>query len=316
MKTAANRRKRSRSALLPPGGPSVDVSLIIVHRGGVNMLRDCLNSLEASCSGLSWEAILVDNGSTDGSQRMVMEEFPAMTLLDMQANLGFTKGNNVGIARARGRYIVLLNNDTVALPRCFSQAVRYLDHDRKIGVAGLKLLNEDGSRQLSCRRFPSFQQALFNRYSLLTKLFPKNPYSRSYLMPDVDDSIRDVDWVSGACMVIRRRVIKQIGGLDERFFMYSEDVDYCLRAWQRGWRVTYLPVGEVYHLIGQTSSRFPFMPLTQRHLSMYKFYKKHYSRELLFLDLTTGLMVFLRMTLQLLTITLQRSLSGAKKGKA
>lgn len=305
-----------KPSLLPPGKPLVDVSLIIVHRGGVQMLRNCLNSLAEGCEGLKWEAIIVDNGSTDGSQRMVLAEFPEMQLLDMKANLGFTRGNNVGIRRARGRYIVLLNNDTVALPGCFAKALAVLDQEKTIGVAGLKLLNEDGSRQLSCRRFPSFQQALFNRYSLLTRLFPQNPYSRNYLMPDVDDSIRDVDWVSGACMVIRRRVVQQLGGLDERFFMYSEDVDYCLQAWQRGWRVTYVPVGEVYHLIGQTSGKFPFMPLMQRHLSMYKFYKKHYSRELLFLDLVTGLMVFLRMAVQLAVIYVRRTLAGSGRKSA
>ncbi|MGF1572898.1 MAG: glycosyltransferase family 2 protein [Sumerlaeia bacterium] len=303
------------NSMLPPGQPKVDLSIIIVHRGGVQMLRNCLSSLKSACGKLTWEAIIVDNGSSDGSQKMVVAEFPEMQLLDMKANLGFTRGNNVGISKAHGRYIVLLNNDTIAVESCFAAAVQYMEKDPTIGVAGLKLLNEDGSRQLSCRRFPSFEQALFNRYSLLTRLFPQNPYSKNYLMPDVDDTIRDVDWVSGACMLIRRKVVEQIGGLDERFFMYSEDVDYCLMTWQRGWRVAYLPVGEVFHLIGQTSSKFPFMPLMQRHLSMYKFYKKHYSRELLFLDLVTGLMVFLRMTVQLLVIFVQRTLNrnGANK---
>ncbi|MDX1973783.1 MAG: glycosyltransferase family 2 protein [Candidatus Sumerlaeia bacterium] len=302
----ARRNARPKPRLLPEGPATVDLTLIIVHRGGVALLRNCLNSLPAACEGLTWEAVVVDNGSTDGSQAMVRAEFPGIRLLDVGVNLGFTRGNNLGLRYAHGRHICLLNNDTVSLPGCFAKALAVMDADPTIGVAGLKLLNEDGSRQLSCRRFPSFQQALFNRYSLLTKLFPQNPYSRSYLMPDVDDSIRDVDWVSGACMVIPRRVVEKIGGLDEQFFMYSEDVDFCLRVWKAGWRVIYLPVGEVYHLIGQTSGRFPFMPLTQRHLSMYKFYKKHYSRELLFLDLLTGLMVLLRLALQLTVVFLGR----------
>jgi len=274
---------------------SVDISLIIVHRNNVPLLRDCLASLPAACSGLMWEAIVVDNASTDVSPQMVEEEFPETKLIRNRDNEGFTKANNQGLDIARGRYLVLLNNDTISKPEAFTKAVHYLDDAPRIGGAGLKLLNEDGSRQLSCRSFPGFQQALFNRYSFFTKAFPNNPYSKRYLMTDVlDDEIRPVDWVSGACLVVRREVFDAIGGLDERFFMYSEDVDWCLRIWKARYQVVYLPIGEIIHLIGQTSGRYPFMPIVERHRSMYKYYKKHYSRELLFLDIATALFVFAR----------------------
>ncbi|MCB2154736.1 glycosyltransferase family 2 protein [bacterium] len=287
--------------------PDLDISLIIVHRNGVQLLRDCLQSLPAACAGITWEAIVVDNGSTDGSPEMVEKEFPEARLIPNKDNAGFTRANNQGLEIARGRYLVLLNNDTEALPDAFAKAVEYLDANTDVGTAGLKLLNPDRSRQLSCRRFPTFQQALFNRYSLLTRLFPNNPYSANYLMSDIeDDKIHDVDWVSGACLIARREVYDSIGGLDERFFMYSEDVDYCLRVWQARYRVIYLPIASVVHYIGQTSAKYPFMPILSRHRSMYRFYKKHYSRELIFLDVATAGMVTTRCVLQLVSVFFRR----------
>ena len=287
--------------------PDLDISLIIVPRNGEQLLRDCLESLPCACEGIAWEAIVVDNGSTDGSSEMVEKEFPEARLVRNTENLGFTRANNQGIEIAGGRYLVLLNNDTKSQPESFTKAVRYLDENADVGAAGLKLLNADMTRQLSCRRFPTFQQALFNRYSLLTRLFPNNSYSANYLMTDIDDDkIHDVDWVSGACLIFRRDVLDAIGGLDERFFMYSEDVDYCLRVWQAGFRVIYLPISNVIHYIGQTSAKYPFMPILTRHRSMYKFYKKHYSRELIFLDAATAGMVTTRCVLQLISVFLKR----------
>jgi GT2 family glycosyltransferase len=290
------------------GAPACDITLIVVHRNGPELLRACLASLPDACQGISWEAIVVDNGSTDASPELVRTEFPDVKLIANPDNRGFTRANNQGIGIARGRYITLLNNDTISTPGCFAEAVRALDARPDIGAAGLKLLNPDGSRQHSCRRFPSFQQALFSRESLLTRLFPNNPYSAGYLMSDLEeDRIQDVDWVSGACLITRREVVDRIGGLDERFFMYSEDVDFCLRVWQAGWHVAYLPVSTVVHFIGQTSSRFPFMPIVERHRSMYRYYKKHYSRELIFLDLATAAMVVLRCVAQLLAAWRRRA---------
>jgi len=289
--------------------PDLDVSLIITNRNSRDLMRACLASLPASCEGLAWEAIVVDNGSADGSAAMVRDEFPACPLIANDENRGFTRANNQGLEIARGRYLVLLNNDTESLPGAYARVVEAMDADPSIGAAGLKLLNTDGSRQLSCRRFPSFKQALFNRDSLLTRLFPKNSYSRAYLMSDLDeepDEARDVDWVSGACLVIRRSVWEDVGPLDERFWMYSEDVDYCLRVWRAGYRVAYLPVVAVYHHIGQDTQNWAFRPMVERHRSMYRFYKKHYSRELLFLDLATAGMVSARCAAKLAGLALKR----------
>ncbi|MCC5875550.1 MAG: glycosyltransferase [Candidatus Sumerlaeia bacterium] len=279
---------------------SVDLSVIIVNYNARALLLDCLDSLPTATTNHHMETIVVDNDSQDGSVEAAGEwvppdQFSAPEIIANMGNLGFTKANNQGIARSSGRYVVLLNNDTVVHPDAFGQAIEYLDKHPDIGAAGLRLLNRDGSLQLSCRRFPSFSQALFNRYSILTRLFPNNRFSREYLMTDMEhNEVRDVDWVSGACLLIRREVLDQVGDLDERFFMYSEDVDFCYRVWEAGWRVTYLPFAEVTHLIGQSSRRARVLTIIERHKSMYRFYKKHYSRNLMFLDTMTGLFIGMR----------------------
>jgi GT2 family glycosyltransferase len=293
-----------RTATTPPKPDLPDASLIIISYNQPRLLAECLESLPAGAPRHRQEVIVVDNASTDDSadvaERWQSPDGQRATVIRNRRNLGFTKANNQGIARATGRYLVLLNNDTVVHPGALSAAIDYLDQHPDIGAAGLRLLNADGSLQLSCRRFPSFTQALFNRYSLLTRLFPNNRYSREYLMTDEGhDTVRDVDWVSGACLVIRRETLEQVGLLDERFFMYSEDVDYCFRVWQAGWRVTYLPFAEVVHYIGQSTSRNRTKTIVERHRSMFRFYRKHYSRGLMFLDVLTGAMVGARCGLHL-----------------
>jgi GT2 family glycosyltransferase len=296
---------------------SIDISIVLVHRNGTEMLRNCLASLPGACEGLRHEILLIDNGSSDDSVAMVRREFPQVRLRINKANTGFTRANNQGIKSSRGRVVALLNNDTICHPRAFAVLVRELDSNPNAGIVAPKLLNSDGSRQFSFRSFPGFQQALFNRESLLTRYFPNNPYSSNYLRnDDPGDEPQEVDWASGACLVIRRELIDRIGGLDEGFFMYSEDVDYCLRAWHAGYRVLYRPEAVVTHLGGQTSARTPFRPIYERHRSMYRFYKKHYSRELLFLDAATALVVTMRCLTQLAMESLRRlSPSQPQEGK-
>ncbi len=277
-----------------------DLSVVVINLNGKQLLDDCLESLHSAAPDHNLEILVVDNGSEDGSPEMAREKYPEAILTVNEENLGFTKANNQGIEQSTGRYVMLLNNDTRVVPGAFSDAIQFLDTRPDVGCAGLRLLNEDGSLQLSCRRFPSFTQALFNRYSLLTRLFPNNRFSRSYLMTDFQHNLpQEVDWVSGACLVFRRSVLERIGALDERFFMYSEDVDYCYRVWEGGWRVVYIPTAEVYHLIGQDTKKVRTMLTIERHKSMYKFYKKHYSRNLMFVDAMTASMVALRCGLQL-----------------
>ena len=287
-------------------GDQPDLSVIIVNFNCSRLLRDCLHSLKEAAPRRRLEIIVVDNASSDGAPKMVREEFPAVKLIANTENRGFTGGNNQGLEIARGRHILLLNNDTRVMPNAFEKAIVWMDRHPDVGAAGLKLLNEDGSLQLSCRRFPSFSQALFNRHSLPTRLFPSNRFSRQYLMTDFrHHRTQDVDWVSGACLMLRRETYEQIGGLDERFFMYSEDVDYCYRVWAAGHRVVYLPFARVTHLVGQSSKKNQALTIRERHRSMYRFYKKHYSRSLMFVDLVTWIMIKARCAAMLAAMKLR-----------
>lgn len=253
-----------------------DISVIIVNWCTREELRACLSSLTEANSHRA-EIIVVDNASTDGSAEMVRETFPDVYVMENAANLGFAKAANQGIRRSRGRYVLLLNPDTIVNKGALTSLVRFGDENPDVGIFGPRILNPDGTLQYSCRRFPTLAAAMF-RNTILGKLFPRNRYTREYLMSEWDHSKpRDVDWVSGAAMVIRRELLEDIGLLDETFFMYCEDVDICYRARQKGWRVAYHPEAVVVHAIGRSSDRVANRMIVEFHKSMYLFYRKHYA---------------------------------------
>ena len=219
--------------------------------------------------------IVVDNASEDGSPDMVDSEFPEFRLLRQTQNLGFTGGHNLAISQKRGHHVALLNSDTVVHPGAIENILRYLAERPEAGVVGPKLLNPDGSLQYSCRRFPNPLAAAF-RNTFLGRWFPKNRFVRDYLMTDMGhDETREVDWVSGAAMFIRGELVDQIGGLDDGYFMYCEDTDYCKRAWEAGFKVVYLPSAVITHAIGRSTDRVANKMIVRFHKSMFRFYRKH-----------------------------------------
>jgi GT2 family glycosyltransferase len=257
----------------------VDISIVIVSYNGLEHLRRCLQSLAAHPPAVESEVIVVDNDSRDGSAPMVASEYRDVRLLRMPRNLGFAAGANRGAREATGEAIVLLNPDSEVEADPFATMLAYLREHVDAGIAAPRLLNPDGSLQLSCRSFPTFSVALFNRYSLLTRLFPRNRYSRQYLLSDWrHDSVSDVDWVSGACLMVRRSLFEEIGLLDEGYFMYIEDVDLCQRVHRAGYRVVYLPQTSVIHHIGRSSRTLPSRSIVARHRSMWHYYKKYLRR--------------------------------------
>jgi len=265
--------------------PPLDLSIIILSYNTRDYLRNCLQSVLNQTKRLTFETIVLDNASSDGTPQMMRSEFPGVAYIYHNRNLGFTKGNNEGIHLSRGRYVLLLNPDTRIVDDALSEMVGFMDAHPDCGVMGCKLLNADGSLQYSCRRFPSYQTALFNRYSILTRLFPENRFSQSYLMSADDHSAtREVDWVSGAALMVRREAFSEVGLLDENFIMYSEDVDWCYRMHEAGWKVYFFPEAQIYHYIGQSTSQRLIWSILVRHLSMYRFYKKHYSRSIKSID--------------------------------
>lgn len=201
------------------------------------------------------EVWVVDNASSDGSQDMLREEFPSVGLVASTENLGFTRANNVGLERCRGRYIMLLNPDTEVSPDALSALVDYMDQSPDAGIAGPKIFDSDGDVQPSRRRFPTYATA-FLESTVLQQWFPRNRVLARYYMWDrADDAVQDVDWLEGACLLVRSEAVEQVGGLDERFFMYSEELDWCQRIKEAGWRVVYVPTARIVHHGGKSSEQ-------------------------------------------------------------
>jgi len=256
-------------------GPSL--STIIVNWNVKEHLRRCLASLhgEGRCHAEA-EVIVIDNASHDGSAEMVANDYPQVRLIVNEDNRGFAAACNQGLALSRGRYLLFLNPDTEVRPHALDSMLSYLEANPEVGIVGPQLLNSDGSVQSSRRRFPSLATA-FIESTILQRYLPHSPLLRHYYCLDKpDDEEQEVDWVVGACFLVRRSVIDDIGALDERFFMYSEEMDFCYRAKQAGWRVAYLPQAQVVHHYGRSSEQ----DLSHRHVyfqdSKCKFFSKHH----------------------------------------
>lgn len=259
--------------------PDVDVSVITVTYECRELLRPMLASLAGALGTRSAEVIVVDNASTDGVLEMVRAEWPAVRVIEMGENAGFARANNRGIASARGRYLMLLNPDTVAHEGSLAALADFLDREPNAGVAAPRLLYPDLTDQGTARSFPTAAAALFGRRSLMTKVFPGNPWSRRYLSGrargDAEPFV--VDWVSGAAMMVRRDAIDRVGGLDEGFFMHWEDADWCHRIKDAGLTVHCVPVSRIVHHEGGSRRGWPPRQLRAFHAGAYRYYVKHHA---------------------------------------
>jgi hypothetical protein len=231
----------------------IDLSIVIVSWNVRDLLRQCLDSLAAQQSP-AVEVIVVDNGSTDGSVEMARAEFPAVALIANADNRGFPAANNQGIRAANGRYVLLLNPDTQVAADALAALVVFADAHPDVGVVGPQLLNPDGSVQSSRRRFPTLATALFES-TWLQPYAPRRLLDHYYVRDRPDDLQQGVDWVDGAALMARRTAIDQVGLLDEGFFMYSEELDWCRRFRAAGWRVTYEPAARIVHHRGKSSEQ-------------------------------------------------------------
>ncbi len=255
--------------------PDLELSVTICSWNTTQDLRDCLSSLEAAQAEARFEVIVVDNNSEDGSPDMVEQSFPWVRLFRMTSNLGFTGGHNFAIERREAPHVFLLNSDATVHPGAIRRLLDYIAANPQAGIIGPKVLNPDGSLQLSCRRFPNPIAALF-RNTVLGRLFPKNKFTREYLMLDwTHDGPREVDWVSGCAFLARAEVIEKIGAFDPEYFMYCEDVDWCFRTWKAGFKVMYVPDAVVTHAIGRSTDKAPNRMIGRFHRSMFRFYKKN-----------------------------------------
>ncbi|MBM2826348.1 MAG: hypothetical protein HW403_412 [Dehalococcoidia bacterium] len=257
----------------------MDLSVIIVNWNVEEYLRRCLSSLWAEKQrkpGLAMEVVVIDNASKDNSCAMVVEEFRWVRLISNEENRGFTAACNQGIAVSQGRYILLLNPDTEVMENSLSMMVEYMGRHRDVAALGPKLLNPDGTVQSSRRRFPSMATALVESTPLQRWLSKLPMLSKFYCKDMSDDEVQDVDWLVGACLMMRQEILTEVGPLDERFFMYSEEMDWCYRAKAVGWRVVYIPSAKVVHHYGRSSAQDMLRRNIYFNESKWKFFAKHH----------------------------------------
>lgn len=259
-------------------GTLPSVSVVIVNYNAAAHVQRCLRSLVSDTDAPPWEAIVVDNASPRPGIERAVAGVPSTTLIRRGRNGGFAVGANTGIRVARAPFVLMLNPDTVVTPGSLRTLVEWIERNPTVGAVGPKVLNQDGSLQYSCRRWPSFQTAIFNRASLATRLFPNNNRSSSYLMSDWDHaSVRDVDWLSGSALLLRRAALEQVGLFDSGFFFEIEDVDLCRRLHMAGWRVVYQPAATVIHEGGASSRTAATRVIRARHAGMWRYYRRYHS---------------------------------------
>ena len=284
----------------------MDLSAVIINYKSRDALADCLRALNADARPeLELETLVIDNDSRDGTPAMLAARFPQARLIVNAENVGYARAVNQGFAATRAPFVLVLNPDCVPHAGSLGAMREYLLAHPKAALAGPRLLNSDGSLEYSARSFPTPFTFLFNRYSLFTRLFPGNPWSRRYLMSDWDHATtRDVDWLSGACMLVRREAVAEVGGMDEAFFMFNEDVDWCRRMKPAGWAVTYEPAAVVVHHIGASRSRVATRVIWGRHLGMIHYFHKHHPTSPL-LSLPADAIILLRAALMVLANALR-----------
>lgn len=253
------------------------LSVVIVNWNTRQLLRDCLEALQADPASSQWEVLVVDNASADGSAAMVQTCFPQVQLLVSPENLGFSRANNLALEKARGEYLLLLNSDTRVERGALGALVDFVEGHPRIGAAGPMLLNADGSLQLSCGIVPSLRAEIAHKL-LLHRLFP------FFKLAGWDHgSARSVGWVSGACLLIRRQALEEVGPLDPAIYMCCEDLEWCLRLSKGGWQIFYYPFSRVIHLEGQSIRRNLEEMLVVSQQSLFYLFQKHFGPGQLFI---------------------------------
>jgi len=262
-----------------------DVSIIIVNWNTKEFLLSCMKLVFEKGQGISREIIVVDNGSRDGSANEIKRVFPSIHLIENEKNLGFARAVNQGLRMASGRYLLLLNPDTRVKHGAIKQLLSFMDFHFETGVAGAQLLNSDGSKQNSIANFPSLATELLNK-RFLRWLFPKQfpGKERNYSEPV------EVDSVIGACMMVRREALDQVGFLDEDYFLFLEETDWCYRMKRAGWKIYHVPQAEVYHFQGKSAEAERKRARVEYYRSRYHFFKKNKGR-LQWVILLVGLLI-------------------------
>lgn len=255
----------------------LDVTIAVISYNTKDMLADCLRSLLESPPLVAYELRVIDNASTDGTDAMLAKDFPDVGLLTNAGNVGFAGAANQAWRQSCAKYLLVVNADTVFHENCVEALVDFADHHPEAAAVGPLVLNPDGSVQASARRFPSFLEGTM--HALLGVVAPRNRFSRSYKMADWNrQSEREVDWLSGAAVLLRRDIGEKIGFFDDAYFMYVEDMDLCYRLRDAGYKVYFCPAARITHHIGQSSRQQSSRMIIAHERSMMRFYRKRYQK--------------------------------------
>jgi len=277
------------------------LSIILVNWNTADLTKDALLSVYKETSGFDFEVIIVDNNSGDGSVEMIKKEFPQVILIENKDNLGFGKANNQALKIAQGDYLMFLNTDVVVLDGALNKLVNYLDQNEDVMMVGPRLLNRDLTFQHACRRMlPNPVNSFFHLFGL-TKIFKNSKIVNQYKRYSADPEITGpTEALSGAAMMFRRQVYSAIGGFDETFFMYGEDLDFCKRVLDKGWKIVYVSDAKIIHFGGQSSGKRKVKSLVNFYEAMWLYYKKHFKYNFL-INLLVWLGIKFRMILALIS---------------
>jgi hypothetical protein len=256
----------------------MEISVVIVSWNAKQYLDDCIGSILTEATGLRQEIIIVDNGSSDGSQEMVKSKYSNIHLICNNINLGFARANNIGIKESKGNYIFFINSDVKVLPGSLNYIFEYMNNHKEIGLLGPKVIGLKGETQRSCMEYPTIWRVLC-RALAADKIFPNMKIFRSYLMTWWNhDDLREVDVVNGCFWAVRKEAIINVGFLDERFFMYGEDIDWCLRFKKAGWKVVFCPFCNIIHAGGGSSENAPTRFYVEKEKANMQLWRKYHNR--------------------------------------
>jgi GT2 family glycosyltransferase len=252
---------------------AMKLSIVIICWNDLRVIRDCLRSIYEGTHETNFEVVVSDNGSVDGSVEFIRKRYPQVRIVENRQNLGFARGNNAGIRASRGEYVLILNPDTIIHDGALDKLVEFAERRSGAGAFGCRVLNPDGTYQVSARLFPTVLRYWVSALGLsrLSSFFIYEEYPRWR-----GDTERSIDWQSGCCVMFRGNLLKRLGGFDEQFFYHFEEVDLCRRVWNAGYPILFTPEAVITHLGGQSVSRFPVRFEIEKHRSRYRYFYKHF----------------------------------------
>lgn len=263
-----------------PGG-IVLLSVIVVTWNNAAIIAPCLDSVSAQGKNLPLEVLVVDNASGDGTPALLRRQFPQVRLIESGSNLGFNAGCNLGMKQARGQYYLLLNPDTEIVPGALKTMLAFMEEHPPAGILGCQLLYPDGRLQPSCRAFPTARNMFYELLGL-SKIFPRSRRFGEYMMTWWDHrDQREVDQPMGAALLVRRRMVEEVGLFDEDYFMLFGEVDWCYRAKAKGWKIYYTPQAQIIHHHSTSINKVKSRMIIDSHQGFYRFYRKHHPRSFL-----------------------------------